>query len=55
MNNIEVILNIEDEEKYKEIFTEALAEFIIGKINSLPSNHRMKMYNDLLEQLTVNN
>lgn len=54
-NNIEVILDIEDEEKYKGIFTEALVELILDKINSLPSNHRMKVYSDLLEQLIVNN
>lgn len=48
---IEVILNIENEEKSKESFAEALAELIINRINALPSSQRMLVYEGLLEEL----
>ncbi|MBS4537696.1 hypothetical protein GOQ27_04435 [Clostridium sp. D2Q-11] len=50
-NKIDVVLNIENDEKCKEVFAEALAELIIDRINALPSNQRMIVYKGLLEKL----
>lgn len=50
-DKIKVVLNIEDEDVFKRKLKEALAELIIDKINALPSNQRMLVYNGLLEKL----